>query len=71
VPLQGFTPTVPQLQFESPKLGAKVGNEGTRKALPLEAVRENLAERGDYIAPFSATLLFSVTSFVKPVFSVV
>jgi hypothetical protein len=27
--------------------------------------------RGDYIAPFSATLLFSVTSFVKPVFSVV
>jgi hypothetical protein len=29
-----------------------------------------LAERGDYIDPF-ATLLFSVTSFVKPVFSVV
>src|SRR5438477_4417793 len=25
---------------------------------------------GDYIAPFSATLLFSVTSFVKPAFSV-
>jgi hypothetical protein len=30
-----------------------------------------LAERGDYIAPFSATLLFSVTSFVKPAFSAV
>jgi hypothetical protein len=29
-----------------------------------------LAESGDYIAPFSATLLFSVTSFVKPAFSV-
>src|SRR5258708_6404025 len=27
--------------------------------------------RGDYIAPFSATLLFSVTLFVKPAFSVV
>ncbi len=26
---------------------------------------------GDYIALFSATLLFSVTSFVKPAFSVV
>jgi hypothetical protein len=38
--------TVPQLQFESPKLGAKVENEGKRKALLLEAVREILAERG-------------------------
>ena len=28
-------------------------------------------EGGDYIAPFSATLLFSITSFVKPAFSVV
>jgi hypothetical protein len=28
-------------------------------------------EGGDYIAPFSATLLFSFTSFVKPAFSVV
>jgi hypothetical protein len=30
-----------------------------------------LAERGDYIAPFFATLLFSVTSFAKPAFSAV
>jgi hypothetical protein len=27
-----------------------------------------MAERGDYIALYSATLLFSVTSFVKPAF---
>jgi hypothetical protein len=38
--------TVPQLQFESSKLGAKTGNEGARKSLPLEAVGGNLAERG-------------------------
>ena len=30
-----------------------------------------MAERGDYIAPFLATPLFSVTSFVKPAFSFV
>jgi hypothetical protein len=40
--------TVPQLQFESPKLGAKTENEGARKSLPLEAVRGNLAERGGH-----------------------
>jgi Phage integrase family len=39
--------TVPQLQFESRKLGARTGDEGTHKSLTLEAVRENLAERGD------------------------
>jgi len=43
--------TVPQLQFESPKLGAKAGNGSARKALPLEAVRENLAERGGFEPP--------------------
>ena len=43
--------TVPQLQFESPKLGAKVGNEGTRKSLTLDVVRGNLAERGGFEPP--------------------
>jgi integrase len=43
--------SVPQLQFESPKLGAKTGNEGARKYLPLEAVRGNLAERGGFEPP--------------------
>ncbi len=43
--------TVPQLQFEAPKLGARVGNGSARKALPLEAVRENLAERGGFEPP--------------------
>jgi hypothetical protein len=38
--------TVPQLQFEALKLGAKLGNEDARKSLTLEAVRGNLAERG-------------------------
>jgi hypothetical protein len=33
--------------------------------------REIWRRGGDYIAPFSATLLFSVTSFVKPAISVV
>jgi hypothetical protein len=64
-------PTVPQLQFESPKLGTKVGNEGTRKSLTLDVVRGNLAERGINTAPFFATRLFSVTSLVIPAFSVV
>jgi DNA-binding transcriptional regulator LsrR (DeoR family) len=39
--------TVPQLQFESPKLGAKVGNEGARKSLTLEALREIWRRGGD------------------------
>jgi integrase len=43
--------TVPQLQFESPKLGAKVGDESARKTLTLEAVRGNLAERGGFEPP--------------------
>jgi integrase len=43
--------TVPQLQFESPKLGAKAGNEGTRKSLTLDVVRGNLAERGGFEPP--------------------
>ncbi len=42
---------VPQLQFESPKLGAKVGDESARKTLTLEAVRGNLAERGGFEPP--------------------
>ena len=37
---------VPQLQFESAKLGTKMGNESERNNLTLEAVRGNLAERG-------------------------
>src|SRR5580704_16431230 len=41
--------TVPQLQFESPKLGAKVGDPGARKSLTLTVVRGNLAERGDSV----------------------
>ena len=40
--------TVPQLQFESPKLGAKVGDPGARKSLTLTVVRGNLAERGGF-----------------------
>jgi hypothetical protein len=36
-----------QLQFESPTLGAKVGDEGARKSLTLDVVRGNLAEKGD------------------------
>jgi len=43
--------TVPQLQFESPKLGAKTGDESARKTLTLEAVRGNLAERGGFEPP--------------------
>jgi integrase len=43
--------TVPQLQFESPKLGAKTGNEGARKSLTLAVVRGNLAERGGFEPP--------------------
>jgi hypothetical protein len=31
--------TVPQLRFESPKLGAEVGSEGARKSLTPEAVK--------------------------------
>jgi len=42
---------VPQLQFESPKLGAKMGNEGARKSLTLDVVRGNLAERGGFEPP--------------------
>jgi hypothetical protein len=38
--------TVPQLQFESPKLETKLGEISARHTLPLEAVRGNLAERG-------------------------
>jgi hypothetical protein len=59
--------TVPQLPSEGTQLGTKNGVITVQQAQPLEAVRENLAERGgDYIASFSATLLFSVTSFAKP-----
>jgi hypothetical protein len=51
------SPTVPQLQFQSPKLGARTGNEGTHKSLTLEAVRENPAERGGLAAPQSTRTL--------------
>jgi hypothetical protein len=40
--------TVSQLAFESVRLEAKVGDDSTRKTLPLEAVRRNLAERGGF-----------------------
>jgi integrase len=43
--------TVPQLTFESGKVGAKTGEESARKTLPLEAVRGNLAERGGFEPP--------------------
>ena len=43
--------TVPQLQFESPKLGTKSEVDTARKTLTLEAVRENLAERGGFEPP--------------------
>jgi len=43
--------TVPQLQFESAKLGANVGDASACKTLPLEAVRGNLAERGGFEPP--------------------
>jgi hypothetical protein len=38
--------TVPQLPFEGSESGTKFGTVSAHKALPLEAVRENLAERG-------------------------
>ena len=43
--------TVPQLTFESPKLGAKMGDGSARNTLPLEAVRGTLAERGGFEPP--------------------
>ena len=43
--------TVSQLTFESVRLEAKVGDDSTRKTLPLEAVRRNLAERGGFEPP--------------------
>jgi integrase len=43
--------TVPQLQFESPKLGTKSEVDTARKTLTLEVVRENLAERGGFEPP--------------------
>jgi len=46
-----YSLTVPQLQFESPKLGAKVVNDGARKSLTLDVVRGNLAERGGFEPP--------------------
>jgi hypothetical protein len=42
-----------------------------KSAFPNSNAGKNLAERGGLYCSFSATLLFSVTSFVKPVFSVV
>ena len=43
--------TVPQLQFESPKLGIKSEVETARKPLTLEPVIEILAERGGFEPP--------------------
>ena len=42
--------TVPQLPCKPAKLGAEVGDDSSRKTLPLEAVR-NLAERGGFEPP--------------------
>jgi hypothetical protein len=43
--------TVPQLTFESAKLGAAMENSSGCKTLTLEAVRGNLAERGGFEPP--------------------
>ncbi len=43
--------TVPQLQFESAKLGAKTENEGKGESSTLVAFRGNLAERGGFEPP--------------------
>jgi hypothetical protein len=57
------------------KIGGKNARmSNTKKAREKKPVFSStyiLAERGDYVAPFSTTLLFSITSFVKPAFSVV
>ena len=43
--------TVPQLPSEGTKLGTKNGVITVQQAQPLEAVRENLAERGGFEPP--------------------
>ena len=43
--------TVPQLPFETTESGTKMRNDGGCKTLTLEAVRENLAERGGFEPP--------------------
>ena len=43
--------TVPQLPFESVEKGPELEDTGARKIFSLEAVRENLAERGGFEPP--------------------
>jgi len=43
--------TVPQLPLQGTKLGTKNGVITVQQAQPLEAVRENLAERGGFEPP--------------------
>jgi hypothetical protein len=49
--------TVPQLTYQGAESGTKFENESARKTLPLEAVRGNLAERGDLNPRFRARLV--------------